>query len=448
MTGYTRQSTFIPGDVIKAEHGNDEFNQVVAALAQATGHAHDGTAAEGAYVPVISDTTNTDKVEIVTGGARTTGTHQVTGLLTADTGVAITGNITVTGTVDGRDIAADGTALDGKADVAGDTFTGDITVPNLITAGNVDGRDVSVDGTKLDSIESSATADQTAVEIKTAYVSQPNTFQDADRTKLDGIATSANLYVHPTHPGDDFSVDTGLLSGATVVSDIDINVTTDATGHVTDANGTVATRTLTAANIGAQPVDADLTAIAALANTNSNFIVGNGSAWVAESGSTVRTSLGLGTSATLDVGTSANEVVQLNGSAQLPAVDGSLLTGIAGIFSVAFTSTEQTISHAGGLSLPHSLGAAPSLIQIRVICKVAEFGYGIGDEIIIPGGVTESGGDAGVSVFMDGTTDIGIRFNGQGAVGIIRLLNKTSGDVEKIDVGNAANWKLIVKAWV
>jgi len=38
----------------------------------------------------------------------------------------------------------------------------------------------------------------------------------------------------------------------------------------------------------------------------------------------------LGTAAALDVGTSANNVVQLNGSAQLPAVDGSLLTGVSG----------------------------------------------------------------------------------------------------------------------
>lgn len=37
---------------------------------------------------------------------------------------------------------------------------------------------------------------------------------------------------------------------------------------------------------------------------------------------------GLGTAAVLNVGTSANNIVQLNGSAQLPAVDGSLLTGI------------------------------------------------------------------------------------------------------------------------
>lgn len=38
----------------------------------------------------------------------------------------------------------------------------------------------------------------------------------------------------------------------------------------------------------------------------------------------------LGTAAALDVGTAANNVVRLNGSGQLPAMDGSLLTGISG----------------------------------------------------------------------------------------------------------------------
>lgn len=59
-----------------------------------------------------------------------------------------------------------------------------------------------------------------------------------------------NNYTHPAHPGDDINVDTGLLSGATVVSDIDFNITTDTKGHVTDANGVVSTRNLTLADLG------------------------------------------------------------------------------------------------------------------------------------------------------------------------------------------------------
>lgn len=49
---------------------------------------------------------------------------------------------------------------------------------------------------------------------------------------------------------------------------------------------------------GVQASSADLTAIAALAKTDGNFIVGNGTTWVAESGATARTSLGLGSLAT------------------------------------------------------------------------------------------------------------------------------------------------------
>jgi len=39
-----------------------------------------------------------------------------------------------------------------KANIAGQVFTGNITVPNLITSGTVDGRDISVDGAILDSL--------------------------------------------------------------------------------------------------------------------------------------------------------------------------------------------------------------------------------------------------------------------------------------------------------
>ena len=123
---------------------------------------------------------------------------------------------------------------------------------NIVVAGTVDGRDVATDGTKLDTIETNATADQTAAEIRAlvASASDSQVFTDADRTKLDGIAASANNYSHPTHPGDNINIDTGALTGAAVISDIDFNITTDSNGHVTDANATVAQRTLTLADLG------------------------------------------------------------------------------------------------------------------------------------------------------------------------------------------------------
>ena len=78
---------------------------------------------------------------------------------------------------------------------AGGTVTGNITI-----SGTVDGRDVATDGTKLDGIETGATGDQTNAEIRTAVgaASDSNVFTDADHTKLNGIAASANNYSHPS----------------------------------------------------------------------------------------------------------------------------------------------------------------------------------------------------------------------------------------------------------
>ena len=55
MAGYVRQSTFTDGDVITAAHSNDEFNQVLAAFVNTSGHRHDGTAAEGPVIGLIGD---------------------------------------------------------------------------------------------------------------------------------------------------------------------------------------------------------------------------------------------------------------------------------------------------------------------------------------------------------------------------------------------------------
>ena len=62
--------------------------------------------------------------------------------------------------------------------------------------------------------------------------------------------SETTTYTHPAHPGDDINIDTEELTGATVISDLDFNITTDTLGHVTDANASIATRDLTLANLG------------------------------------------------------------------------------------------------------------------------------------------------------------------------------------------------------
>ena len=77
-----------------------------------------------------------------------------------------------------------------------------------------------------------------------------DTSASAVRTTIGVDAAGTVNYTLPTNlAGDDIDVDTGALTGATVISDLDFNITTNTSGLVTDANGSVSTRTLTAANL-------------------------------------------------------------------------------------------------------------------------------------------------------------------------------------------------------
>jgi len=86
--------------------------------------------------------------------------------------------------------AAQGTTADAALPKAGGALTGAVT-----TNSTFDGRDVATDGTKLDGIEAGATGDQTAAEIRTLVESatDSNVFTDADHTKLNGIEASADV---------------------------------------------------------------------------------------------------------------------------------------------------------------------------------------------------------------------------------------------------------------
>ena len=81
----------------------------------------------------------------------------------------------------------------------------------------------------------------------------------------------------------------GLAAGATSLGAFTGSTITD-NGSVKDA-----LQSLETAVEGKQPLDADLTTIAGLTESDSAFLVGTGAGWTTESGATARTSLGLGT---------------------------------------------------------------------------------------------------------------------------------------------------------
>jgi hypothetical protein len=107
-------------------------------------------------------------------------------------------------------------------------------------------------------------------------------------------------------------------------------------------------------------LDAQLQDVAGLAVTNGNFIVGDGSNFVAESGATARTSLGLGTSATLDTGISDTNVAKFTSGVadnDFLRVDGTSIEGrsasevlsdIDGRTAAQITATAQAMAIALG----------------------------------------------------------------------------------------------------
>lgn len=116
---------------------------------------------------------------------------------------------------------------------------------------------------------------------------------------------------------------------------------------------------------GFQAEDAELTAIAGLVSAADRlpYFTGSGTASLATfttfgrslvddaDASAGRTTLGLGTAAVLNVGTSANNIVQLDGTGKLPAVDGSQLTGISGgSGSPGGSTTQVQYNNAGAFA--------------------------------------------------------------------------------------------------
>ena len=240
--GYIRNDTannIADGNVADAADIDGEFDAIVAAFEAATGHTHDGTAAEGGAITVVGPAQEyvgaasdfSPKADSLYDLGKTA-VRWATGYIDD---LDITTNITVGGTVDGRDIAADGTKLDGiealadVTDVTNVTAAGALmdseltsiasvkaldqgvattdtpTFAGIITGGNVDGRDVSVDGTKLDTIETGADVTDTTnvtaagalmdsevdVDIKTLSLPANTTISTFGATLVDDAGASA-----------------------------------------------------------------------------------------------------------------------------------------------------------------------------------------------------------------------------------------------------------------
>lgn len=125
---------------------------------------------------------------------------------------------------------------------------------------------------------------------------------------------------------------------------------------------------------------------------------------------------------------------------KIQGASGGLVPLVSLPFSASYASPNQTITLAGALSLTHSLGGMPTLVQTRLKCVTAEGGYSIGDEVIFNAQGDYDGSAArGISVVPTSTT-VEVRYSSNG----FQIVRKDTGGLLSI---TAANWSLIVRAW-
>jgi hypothetical protein len=150
---------------------------------------------------------------------------------------------------------------------------------NISTTGTVDGRDVSVDGTKLDGIEAGATADQTAAEVRALVesASDSNVFTDADHTKLNAIEAGADV----TDATNVTAAGAAMLTGGTFTGGVTVSGTMTATAA--QINGNIATTgTVDGRDVAADGTKLDTNIPASLGSAGQILTVnpaGNAGAW-------------------------------------------------------------------------------------------------------------------------------------------------------------------------
>jgi hypothetical protein len=301
----------------------------------------------------------------------------------------------------------DGT-IEGDADLTFDTATNTLTTVNIAPSGTVDGRDIATDGTKLDGIESGAdVTDATNVAAAGATMDADTSlagngyFLDEDNMASNSATKvpsqqSVKAYVDAVNVG---TVDT-VVAG----NNIDVDATdpanpivsvetltladiSDVTASVTEVNYTDGVTSAIQTQLdNKQPLDSDLTTIAGLTPTTDNFMVAASSAWASRTPAQAKTSLalvkgdvGLGNvDNTSDATKDAAATTLTNKTLTAPKfANGGFIADANGNEEIIFTTTasavnELTIANAATGNIPTiTASGGDTDVSINLISKGA-----------------------------------------------------------------------------
>ena len=186
------------------------------------------------------------------------------------------------------------------------------SIPTGIAATKIG--DGTVSTTEFQYLNTVSSNIQTQLDAKAATITgAATTIVSSDLTASRALASNSSGKVAVSSVT---STELGYVSGVSSAIQTQLDAKNVKANNLNDVASASSARTNLGLAIGSdvQAYDAGLADIAGLATTDSNFIVGSGSNWVAETGATARTSLGLGSIATQ----AANSV----------AITGGTITGI------------------------------------------------------------------------------------------------------------------------
>lgn len=208
----------------------------------------------------------------------------------------------------------------------------------------------------------------------------------------------------------------------------------------------LATAAITGAPTKATPVDADTIPLidSAAGNTLKRITWANLKALFQPASTVLNALAAIGTAV-------AGDIIYATGAGtwgrRAKGADGQILQLSSGvpawaagpIFTKAFQSAQITLSMNSSTSVAHGLGVQPKLFAAALVCTTNEFGYVVGDEVQINVNTNSSSGSSGgISMYVNGTVNIGIRIGN-----FISVWDKFGG----IFAVTPSSWKLVVRAW-
>jgi len=278
---------------------------------------------------------------------------------------------------------------DGHIDIAGNVDFGagiDVT-GNIAVSGTVDGRDVAADGTKLDGIESNATADQTKSDIDGLGIAASTAATLATARNIGGVSFngSANINLPGVNTGgnQDTSGTAAIATTVTVAdesSDTSCNLlfATAATGNLAPKSGTNLTFNSSSGVLTATGFAGALTGnVTGNASGSSGSCTGN--AATATALANARTIAGVSFDGTGNISLNNNAITNGAGyitatltNEQVQDIVGGMVTGNTetGI-TVTYQDGDGTLDFVVGTLNQDTTGSAATLTTARTIAGVS-----------------------------------------------------------------------------